>query len=65
MLTTGVILASGRQTVTAALRMMGLGAEALFQTYHRVLNRASWSPLYASRLLLRRKRSQGVKFASY
>ena len=24
-----------------------------FQTYHRVLNRAVWSPLYASRLLLR------------
>jgi hypothetical protein len=32
---------------------MGLSAHADFQTYHRVLNRAVWSPLKASRLLLR------------
>ena len=32
---------------------MGLSAASDFQTYHRVLNRAVWSPLTASRLLLR------------
>ena len=32
---------------------MGLSAVPNFQTYHRVLNRAVWSPLYASQLLLR------------
>ncbi len=35
------------------LRIMGLSAAPNFQTYHRVLNRAVWSPLTASRLLLR------------
>jgi DDE superfamily endonuclease len=32
---------------------MGHSAASDFQTYHRVLNRAVWSPLTASRLLLR------------
>jgi hypothetical protein len=32
---------------------MGLCAEPHVQTYHRALNRAVWSPLTASRLLLR------------
>jgi hypothetical protein len=49
----GAILAPGRRTVTAALRGMGHSAEPHVQTYHRVLNRAVWSPLFASRLLLR------------
>jgi hypothetical protein len=31
---------------------MGLADEPHFQTYHRVLNRAIWSPLKASRFLL-------------
>ena len=35
------------------LQIMGLSAASDFQTYHRVLNRAVWSPLTASRLLLR------------
>lgn len=39
--------------MTATLQIMGLSANADFQTYHRVLNRAVWSPLKASRLLLR------------
>jgi hypothetical protein len=52
-LITGAILAPGRRTVTAALRVMGLSTELHFQRYHRVLNRAVWSPLTASRLLLR------------
>ena len=33
---------------------MGRRAAPHFQTYHRVLNRAVWSPLTASRLLMRR-----------
>src|SRR5437762_6125109 len=49
----GAILAPGKRTVTAALRVMGLSNEAQFQNYHRVLNRASWSSHALSRVLLR------------
>jgi hypothetical protein len=49
----GTLLARGRRTVTAALRQMGLGQEEKFSLYHQVLNRAQWSPLELSRLLLR------------
>ncbi|NTW01963.1 MAG: transposase [Oscillochloris sp.] len=49
----GAILAPGKRTVTAALRVMGLSDETQFQNYHRVLNRAVWSPYAASRILLR------------
>jgi hypothetical protein len=52
-LMTGAVLAPGQRTVTAILRIMGRSAAPNFQTYHRVLNRAVWSPLHASRLLLR------------
>ncbi len=48
----GTLLAVGRRTVTAALRAVGLADERHFTTYHRVLNRAVWSPLTLSRLLL-------------
>jgi len=49
----GAILAPAQRTVTAALRVVGLGETSHFQRYHRVLNRASWSSLAASRVLLR------------
>src|SRR5262245_64717114 len=52
-LMTGAILAPEKRTVTAILRIMGRSAASNFQTYHRVLHRAVWSPLTASRLLLR------------
>jgi DDE superfamily endonuclease len=52
-LLTGAVLAPGKRTVTAILQIMGRRAAPDFQTYHRVLNRAVWSPLTASRLLLR------------
>ena len=52
-LLTGAVLAPGKRTVTAMLQMMGRSAAPDFQTYHRVLHRAVWSPLTASRLLLR------------
>jgi hypothetical protein len=48
----GAILAPGRRTVTALLRVMGMSDERHFQTYHRVLNRAVWSSLEVSRILL-------------
>src|SRR3954471_20071961 len=51
-LVSGTILASGRRTVAAALRAVGLGEERRFATYHRVLNRGVWSALAVSRLLL-------------
>ena len=52
-LLTGAVLAPGKRTVTSILQIMGRSAASDFQTYHRVLNRAVWSPLHASRLLLR------------
>jgi hypothetical protein len=49
----GAILAPGKRTVSAALRVMGLGQTEQFQRYHRVLNRATWSGREASCVLLR------------
>ena len=51
-LLTGAILAPGKRTISALLRVMGLDHRSDFQTYHRVLNRCVWSPLEGSRLLL-------------
>jgi hypothetical protein len=51
-LVSGTLLASGRRTVAAALRAVGLGDERRFTTYHRVLNRGVWSALVLSRVLL-------------
>src|SRR5215216_7445219 len=48
----GTILTPGCRTVTAALRVMGLGRSRQFQRYHRVLNRAVWSGRAVSRVLL-------------
>ena len=49
----GAILAPGRRTVTAVLRIIGLSEERQFQAYHRVLNRAAWSSWALSRTLLK------------
>jgi len=49
----GTILTSGRRTITAALRAMGLSDEPQFSKYHQVFNRAKWSPWVLSKLLLR------------
>lgn len=51
-LVVGAILAPGRRTVTAILRVMGLSEERQFQRYHRVLNRVKWSGLLVSRILV-------------
>jgi len=52
LLLAGAILAPGKRTVTAALRVMGKSQEKNFQAYHRVLNRDRWSALAAARILL-------------
>ena len=51
-LAAGAILAPGRRTVASALRVMGLSFDRRFVNYHRVLSRARWSSLAASRVLL-------------
>lgn len=48
----GAILAPGKRTVTAALRVLGLKDDRQYQNYHRVLNRAKWSGLQVSKILL-------------
>lgn len=48
----GAILAPGKRTVTSVLTVMGLKDEKQFQNYHRVLNRAKWSGLHVSRILV-------------
>jgi hypothetical protein len=48
----GTILAPGKRTVTAALRVMGLGDEVNYAKYHHVLSRAAWSPLGVAECLL-------------
>ncbi len=48
----GAILSPAERTVTAVLRVTGLSMEKHFANYHRVLNRARWSSLEASRILL-------------
>jgi hypothetical protein len=48
----GTILVTGKHTVTAALRVMGLKDEAKFAQYHHVLNRAVWQSLAVAQVLL-------------
>jgi hypothetical protein len=48
----GTIMATGKRTVTSALRVMGLSDERQFSKYHHVLNRAVWSPHRVAELLL-------------
>ncbi len=50
-LVAGAILAPGRRMVSSVLRTVGLTQLPNYQTYHRVLNRAVWSSLGASRIL--------------
>ena len=51
LLVVGAILAPRRRMVSSILRVMGHSDDAAFSTYHRVLNRAVWSSLGASRIL--------------
>jgi hypothetical protein len=53
LLLAGVVLAPGRRTVAAALRILGRDRDRNFCTFHRILNRAAWSSrATAGRLLL-------------
>jgi len=52
-LVAGAILATGKRTVSAVLRVMGLSNERNYAMYHHVLNRAVWSGLSGSAILLR------------
>ena len=49
----GTILTPGQRTVATALRVMGLSGDRNYARYHHVLNRASWSPLQVSQVLLK------------
>ena len=51
-LVAGTLLAPGRRTVTAALRVMALDQTASFAVYHRVLSTARWSARAVARRLL-------------
>lgn len=48
----GAILCNNQRTVAAILRVMGLSKDKHFINYYRVLNRACWSGLQASKILL-------------
>ena len=52
LLAVGALLSPGKRTVTAALRVLGLADDPRFGTFHRLLSRARWSSLQASRVLL-------------
>jgi len=52
LLVLGALLAPGKRTVTAALRIVGLGQQPGWHKYHRVLSRAKWSARTARRVLL-------------
>ena len=52
LLITGAILCKGGRTVCSSLKVMGLRGEQAFENYHRVLNRAQWSALEGSKILL-------------
>ena len=49
----GAVLTLGQRTVAAALRVMGLSGDRNYARYHHVLNRAVWSSLEVSQVLLR------------
>ena len=53
LLVAGAILAPGKRTVTAALRILGREQENDFPIYHGVLNRAVWSSRAVAGWLLR------------
>ena len=51
-LAVGAILCTRKRTVTSSLRAMGLKDEKRFTNFHRVLNRAKWDGLQATRILI-------------
>ena len=53
LLVCGTLLARGRHTVAAALKMLGLDQQHNWPKYHNVLNRAKWDGLAVAKVLLR------------
>jgi len=53
LLLAGAVLAPGKRTVSAVLRILGQKAEKNFHKYHRVLSLVEWSALEAARILLK------------
>lgn len=51
-LVTGAVLTPGKRTVSAVLRIMGLGQAADFALYHHVLSQAHWDSRAIARKLL-------------
>jgi hypothetical protein len=51
-LVAGMTLAPGKRTVSAALRVVGLGEARDFARYHHVLSRARWNSAAIGRKLL-------------
>ncbi len=49
----GAVLAPGKRTVSAVLRILGLKEEKNFHKYHRVLSLVEWRALEAARILLK------------
>jgi hypothetical protein len=47
----GTLLYTGKRTVCAALRAMGLERQAVFSNYRHLLNRVEWSSLKAAKIL--------------
>jgi hypothetical protein len=52
LLLTGAVLAPGKRTISAVLRILGLDQEKNFHKYHRVLSLAHWSALRGASILL-------------
>ncbi len=52
LLAIGAILSPGKRTVSSALNILGIGQHGDFTIYHQALNRARWSSLQLSRVLL-------------
>ena len=52
-LSIGAILCTGKRTVCAALRIMGLAMDPNFSKYHHILNRVNWDLLLGSKILLK------------
>ena len=48
----GAIRSPGKRTVSSALNILGIGQHGDCAVYHQALNRARWSPLQLSRVLL-------------
>lgn len=48
----GAIICTGKRTVSAALRVMGLSNEKRFERYHRVLSKAVWSEFQLVKVLI-------------